>query len=131
MEADKKIRVAILGSGTVGTGVYKIIQNQKDEFPHKIGSELEVAKILVRNINKQREGDVYKRQRFYNSSDKSSGINYRHIVFDSVHTALIYKKAVVPYSCILCDNSRTDRIIILIFLCNVKQFRKSFVLGLI
>lgn len=56
MEADKKIRVAILGSGTVGTGVYKIIQNQKDEFPHKIGSELEVAKILVRNINKQREG---------------------------------------------------------------------------
>ena len=55
MEADKKIRVAILGSGTVGTGVYKIIQNQKDEFPHKIGSELEVAKILVRNINKQRE----------------------------------------------------------------------------
>ena len=56
MEADKKIRVAILGSGTVGTGVYKIIQNQKDEFPHKIGSELEVAKILLRNINKQREG---------------------------------------------------------------------------
>ena len=56
MEADKKIRVAILGSGTVGTGVYKIIQNRKDEFPHKIGSELEVAKILVRNINKQREG---------------------------------------------------------------------------
>ena len=56
MEADKKIRVAILGSGTVGTGVYKIIQNQKDEFPHKICSELEVAKILVRNINKQREG---------------------------------------------------------------------------
>lgn len=56
MEADKKIRVAILGSGTVGTGVYKIIQNQKDEFPHKIGSELEVAKILVRSINKQREG---------------------------------------------------------------------------
>ena len=55
MEADKKIRVAILGSGTVGTGVYKIIQNQKDEFPHKIGLELEVAKILVRNINKQRE----------------------------------------------------------------------------
>ena len=56
MEADKKIRVAILGSGTVGTGVYKIIQNQKEEFPHKISSELEVAKILVRNINKQREG---------------------------------------------------------------------------
>ena len=39
----EKIRAAILGLGTVGTGVYKIIQNQKDEFPFKIGSELEVA----------------------------------------------------------------------------------------
>lgn len=54
MEADKKIKIAILGSGTVGTGVYKIIQSQHDEFPYKIGSELEVAKILVRNINKPR-----------------------------------------------------------------------------
>ena len=52
----EKIRAAILGLGTVGTGVYKIIQNQKDEFPFKIGSELEVAKILVKNTKKHRDG---------------------------------------------------------------------------
>ena len=52
----EKIRAAILGLGTVGTGVYKIIQKQHEEFPHKIGAELEVAKILVRNTNKSREG---------------------------------------------------------------------------
>ena len=51
-----KIKVAILGLGTVGTGVYKIIQNQKNEFPNKIGAELEVSKILVRNAKKSREG---------------------------------------------------------------------------
>ena len=52
----EKIRAAILGLGTVGTGVYKIIQKQHEEFPHKIGAELEVAKILVRNTKKSREG---------------------------------------------------------------------------
>ncbi|MDD5944848.1 MAG: homoserine dehydrogenase [Clostridia bacterium] len=52
----EKIRAAILGLGTVGTGVYKIIQKQQAEFPHKIGAELEVAKILVRNKNKARDG---------------------------------------------------------------------------
>lgn len=51
-----KIRAAILGLGTVGTGVYKIIQNQKEDFPYKIGTELEVGKILVRNTKKNREG---------------------------------------------------------------------------
>ena len=56
METNKKIRAAILGFGTVGTGVYKIIQNQHDEFPYKIGAELEVAKVLVRNADKPREG---------------------------------------------------------------------------
>lgn len=56
MEANNKIRAAILGIGTVGTGVFKIIKKQQEEFPHKIGAELEVAKVLVRNINKTRDG---------------------------------------------------------------------------
>ena len=50
------IKVAILGIGTVGSGTYKIIESQKDEFPYKTGSQLEVSKILVRNKNKKREG---------------------------------------------------------------------------
>lgn len=42
-------KVALLGMGTVGGGVYKILDKQKDEMVCKIGSELEIAKILVRN----------------------------------------------------------------------------------
>ncbi|MGM9916570.1 homoserine dehydrogenase [Anaerotignum sp.] len=42
-------KIALLGMGTVGGGVYKIIENQKDEMPFKIGAKLEVAKVLVRN----------------------------------------------------------------------------------
>ena len=51
-----KIRVAILGAGTVGTGVYKLINKQADEMIHKVGANIEIAKILVRNKNKTRDG---------------------------------------------------------------------------
>ena len=50
------INVAILGIGTVGTGAYKIIESQKDEFPYKTGSKINISKVLVRNKNKKREG---------------------------------------------------------------------------
>ena len=45
---EKILKVGLMGLGTVGTGVYKVIENQKEEFPHKIGSKLEIKKILVR-----------------------------------------------------------------------------------
>lgn len=56
MEELKNVKVALLGSGTVGTGVYKLIQRQKEEMPYKIGANLSVAKVLVRDKNKAREG---------------------------------------------------------------------------
>ena len=52
----KKIKVALLGIGTVGTGVYKLIQRRADVMVRTIGAEMEVSKILVHNLNKQREG---------------------------------------------------------------------------
>ncbi len=45
---EKVLKVGLMGLGTVGTGVYKVIENQKEEFPHKIGTRLEIKKILVR-----------------------------------------------------------------------------------
>lgn len=42
-------KIALLGMGTVGGGVYEIIEKQKDEMPFKIGAALEVVKVLVRN----------------------------------------------------------------------------------
>lgn len=43
------IKIALLGMGTVGGGVYEIIERQKEEMPFKIGAALEVVKVLVRN----------------------------------------------------------------------------------
>lgn len=50
------IKIAILGAGTVGTGVYKLMNRQKDEMIYKIGRNMSIAKILVRNKSKEREG---------------------------------------------------------------------------
>lgn len=42
-------KVALLGMGTVGSGVYEILQKQRSHMLDKIGCVLEVAKVLVRN----------------------------------------------------------------------------------
>lgn len=51
----KTVKVAILGLGTVGSGVYKLIQKRADVMEKTIGAQMEVKKILVRNMNKKRE----------------------------------------------------------------------------
>ncbi len=56
MGEQKKIKIALLGAGTVGTGVYKVLENQKEEMKNKIGTELEITKILVKNKEKERPG---------------------------------------------------------------------------
>lgn len=52
----KKIKVALLGAGTVGTGVYKLIHRRAEVMEKTIGAELELVKILVHNLGKKREG---------------------------------------------------------------------------
>ena len=52
MKEYKTIQVALLGLGTVGFGVYKVLQMQKEEMRYKIGTEIEIKKILVRNLEK-------------------------------------------------------------------------------
>ncbi len=52
----EKIKIGLLGFGTVGTGVYKLIQMRSDIMEKTIGAQLEVKKILVHNRNKKREG---------------------------------------------------------------------------
>lgn len=47
------IKVALLGMGTVGSGVYEVIEHlQKDNFIHKVGAEVQVKRILVRSPEK-------------------------------------------------------------------------------
>lgn len=56
MDAGGKVhKIALLGLGTVGMGVYKLVEErQKEEFYYKTGTRLEIKKILVRNIAKKR-----------------------------------------------------------------------------
>lgn len=56
MENRKVIKVALLGLGTVGTGVYKLISEREEELVHKTGSRIKIEKILVNNLQKERPG---------------------------------------------------------------------------
>lgn len=50
--SERVIKAALLGLGTVGTGVYKVLKGQKQEMEQKIGAVVEIQKILVRNLKK-------------------------------------------------------------------------------
>ncbi len=52
---ENKIQIGLLGLGTVGTGVYKVLRMQQEEMLSKLGVELEIKKILVRNTEKAKE----------------------------------------------------------------------------
>lgn len=43
----KTVKIGLLGLGTVGGGVYKLIERQKSEMVSKTGADVEIAKILV------------------------------------------------------------------------------------
>ncbi len=46
------INVALLGFGTVGTGVCKVLKSQESEMQKKLNTKLILKKILVRNVKK-------------------------------------------------------------------------------
>lgn len=48
------IRIGLLGFGTVGSGVIKLIENHQEDLSRQTGRELVVDKILVKNIEKDR-----------------------------------------------------------------------------
>lgn len=49
------MRIGLLGLGTVGTGVFEIIENRKEKLQRIYGESIEIAKILVNNKEKKRE----------------------------------------------------------------------------
>lgn len=54
----KPLKIALLGLGTVGGGVYEIIMKNGQELAKRSGRELMITKILVRDIYKPRSVDV-------------------------------------------------------------------------
>lgn len=49
-----KIKVGLMGFGTVGTGVVRLVDSYKEDFFNQTGSVIEVSRILVRNPEKER-----------------------------------------------------------------------------
>lgn len=56
----KNIKIALLGLGNVGSGVWKIFNANKEEIVKRSGYNIEISKVLVRNIDKPRLVDVPK-----------------------------------------------------------------------
>ncbi|WP_141433870.1 homoserine dehydrogenase [Bacillus sp. 03113] len=52
------ISIGLLGLGTVGSGVVKIIENHQDKLMHQVGCPVKVKKILVNNKNKKRDVEI-------------------------------------------------------------------------
>lgn len=52
------VKVGLLGLGTVGTGVVKMIQHHQDQLVHQVGCAVSIEKILVRNLDKPRDIDL-------------------------------------------------------------------------
>jgi len=53
-----KIKIGILGLGTVGSGVAKILEQNKANIQHKAGAEIQLSKVLVRDINRPRAVEI-------------------------------------------------------------------------
>ncbi|SDK84545.1 homoserine dehydrogenase [Natronincola ferrireducens] len=54
----KKVKVALLGIGTVGGGVWEILHTNREEILKNCGYEIEVEKILVKDVTKKRNTDI-------------------------------------------------------------------------
>ncbi|MBM7704603.1 homoserine dehydrogenase [Metabacillus iocasae] len=52
------IKIGLLGLGTVGSGVVKIIENHQDKLMHQVGCPVEVQKVLVKDLSKARGVDI-------------------------------------------------------------------------
>lgn len=63
------IKVGLMGLGTVGTGVYKIINSKKEYLTNILKEDIEIQKILVRDLNKKRMVSVNKKLLTDNARD--------------------------------------------------------------
>lgn len=52
------VNIGLIGLGTIGQGVYKIIQEHQKELVHQTGFEINIKQILVRHVEKKRSIDI-------------------------------------------------------------------------
>lgn len=52
------ISIGLLGLGTVGSGVVQIVERHQDKLMHQVGCPVEITKIVVKNLDKQRDIEI-------------------------------------------------------------------------
>lgn len=52
----KRVRIGLLGCGTVGGGFVRLVEHERQRIRTRFGVELEIARILVRDLEKERPG---------------------------------------------------------------------------
>lgn len=67
--SNQVIKIAILGMGTVGSGVVAIMNKRGENIKNKVGTELKVEKILVKDNSKKREIELPPEVLTYNVED--------------------------------------------------------------
>ncbi|WP_069363647.1 homoserine dehydrogenase [Salisediminibacterium beveridgei] len=50
----EKMMIGLLGFGTVGTGVLQIVRDHQDKLVHQVGCPIEISRILVNDLDKDR-----------------------------------------------------------------------------
>jgi homoserine dehydrogenase len=58
VERLKTIQIGLLGLGTVGTGVVKLLQNHQDKLIHQTGCPVKIKKVLVQEVDKERAAEA-------------------------------------------------------------------------
>ena len=94
------IKAAILGFGTVGQGIYHILNEKRQELRDKLGVELEVAKILVTDASRERVPGT--QHLMTESMDEVLAVKGLQVVFEAIvneEPAYSYLKRAVEAKC--------------------------------
>ncbi|MCR2044419.1 homoserine dehydrogenase [Anaerosalibacter massiliensis] len=98
------INIGLMGLGTVGSGVYEIINNRRRFFEDEIGEKIKIKKVLVKNKNKNRNIDIDDKLLTLNPKDILDDpevdividvLSEKEIAYDYLKYALENKKHVV------------------------------------
>jgi homoserine dehydrogenase len=58
MASSQTLNIALVGCGTVGTGVVRILQTSNDLLTQRSGRSISLRRVVVRDVNKRREVDL-------------------------------------------------------------------------
>jgi homoserine dehydrogenase len=58
MSEKRTIRIGLLGFGVVGQGVWKNIEHNRSALEYRLGVQLAITQVVVKNLDREREVQV-------------------------------------------------------------------------